>query len=458
MSMRIVTSMLSEETRTNIIKYLHYTKPNTHEEIFNNKRYGTPLPDYSVDCFIYDKEKQTIDIPFYKGKEFYTPISKAFGTNNINSLMKKSTFNVEFFGVPKPEQVSMIEEAILCLQKNDCVLLQGRPGFGKTFVATLCACTFGLSTLIVVNRTILLKQWKDTIHKFSKGVAWVVGEKMPLNPDGTPKKVDFVISMIDALNKIDSEYLLKFGTLCLDEAHMLMTPKQVPAILKIRPTKLILCTATPDRDIRTTNIIKAFIGDNRIVRRYDGFLKVIKYYTRISVDVKSKKIGRRERMDWSDFQEKLQEHEGRNQKILQWVLQNLKSKIMILGWRKKHSEIICSLLQKANINADYYSGTKKTYIDGNVLVGTFSKIGAGFDPSSNENWDNLHYDLLLMIGTTRSLANTEQYIGRVFRSKKPHVVIFVDDHNTCESQYTDMMKVINLYKPEIVESNNVIEI
>lgn len=486
MSMRIMEQSVTEENRDIIFKKLHFSKPPTQEEIWQNRQFNKPLPDHSVDAFIWNKAEKTIDIPFYSGKQFYSPLvcylqlsqtktkdmSQSIKlSNNMNQALSKSKFNVTFTGTAKEEQVSMIVEAIQYLVADDAVLLQGRPGFGKTFISVYCATQIGFATLIVVNRTNLLKQWRETVLKFTTGKPWVVGEKLPTNPDGSPAKVDFVIAMIDSLNKIDESYLLKFGTLILDEAHMLMTPKQVPPILKVRPVKLILSTATPDRDPRTTALIKSFVHTNRVVRKYTGYLKVIRYETGIRVEEKMRKVGRREKLDWSDLQKQFQASAARNQKIVDWMKINIASnntnknigktprhKGMILTWGKDHAKQLCTLLQNEGISADYFSGTKKTHVNCDVLVGTFSKMGAGYDPSSNEDWDQIHYDLLLLVGTTKSLAGTEQYIGRVFRSEKPHVVIFIDSHDNCESHYKEMMKVIELYEPKFMCLNTVVEI
>lgn len=445
MSMRLLCSTLKD--RDGLIKSLHFSKPNTYDEKWNNKTFGTPLPDHSVDCFIYNKENETLDVPFQIGKLLYAGL-------NINKLISKATFKVEFTGQAREEQVSMIDESIEILKQTDSVLLQGRPGFGKTFISVRCAVEFGFTTLIVVNRTMLLRQWKETVLKFTNGTPWIVGDPLPLDNEGNPKKVDFVISMIDALNKIDNAYLLKFGTLILDEAHMLMTPKQVSAIMQVRPVKLILSTATPDRDVRTTLCINAMVGkDNRVVRKYEGYLKVIKFYTQVMVEEKKRKVGRREKLDWSDLQKKFQAHPKRNQQIIDWVKLNQRKKILILGWGKDHAAEISSMLKKEGVDSDFFAGTKKKYKDSQTLVGSFSKIGAGYDPSSNPDWDHIYHELLIMVGTTKQLASAEQYIGRVFRSQFPHVVIFIDNHTNCESHYKEMMKVISLYSPEIIELN-----
>lgn len=460
MSMRIPLMLIcpedhegkkDETKKDEILKFLHVQGEYTFHELSRHKKYKTALPDKSVDCFIYNKREGYIDVPFAYGKYFYK--------NNFNLLCNKVQTKVKFTGQLREYQESFISEARDCLKEHDSVLLQARPGFGKTLCATLLSTDFGFITIIVVNRIPLLKQWKNTILKYTDGKVWVSGEKIPT------EKVEFIVVMVDALNKIDPDYLKKIGTLIIDEAHMLATPTQIPAILNIKPIKIILCTATPDKDKRTTTILNLLSGkseiqekllSNRVVRRYDGYLKVIKYYTNVEVEVKMQKDGRTP--IWNSLVSDLNKHEGRNQLVVEWVKKNTDRKIIIMTWGQNHAPGLCNLIRDEGITVDHMSGNKQSCKDGQVLVGTFAKIGAGFDPSSNEDWDEIHYDLLIMVGTTRSLSLIEQLWGRAFRSSKPHIVVFIDNHKQCENHFKEMKKIAKLYQAEKLELRNIIKI
>ena len=135
-----------------------------------------------------------------------------------------------------------------------------------------------------------------------------------------------------------------------------------------------------------------------------------------------------------------------------------------MTWGAHHTPHLCSLIQQdeelseAGITVDWMSKTKKKYNDGNVLVGSFGKIGVGFDPSSTEGWDGVHFDLLLLLGTTKSLALLEQLWGRAFRSAYPHIVVFLDANRKADGHWKEMNKIAKLYQADVLETQEILTI
>ena len=445
MSIRLSTEKLSEEDLIKLQVGLRIEGEHSFFEKQNAKRFNRPLPDRSVDCFIHNKQNGYIDVPFHLGRLYYRNNGIP---ENINALLPKNKTEFEFIGKPMEPQIPFIALAKDYLDREDCVLLHARPGFGKTFISTYLAHSYQYTTLVIVNRRGLLTQWKETVEKYTTGKAWIVGEKYP------EYKVHFLISMIDSVKKLGTDLLNRMGTVILDEAHMLATPTQIPTILQCKPQKLILCTATPDKDLRTTTILDSLVWKNRVVKRYDGYLKVITYRTGILINERKK--GRY--LDWPAYLKEQQLSEERNQQIVDWVKMNLKSKILIMTWGADHAPHISSLIEKEGIQTDWMSKNKKKYKDGTVLVGSFGKIGVGHDPSATEDWDGLHYDLLLLVGTTVAMALLEQLWGRAFRSKKPHIVIFLEENKKAESHWKEMRKLAKMYQAEIQDIRNPIAI
>lgn len=442
MSLRLFSRVLGEETRDAIFKELHIKGDHTWHEIMQNKKYNKPLPDRSIDCFSYNKAEETIDVPFTYGKKIYN----GFNANKVNS--KTQLESGLFKGEPREEQITLLEEAKQKLDEHDCILIHMRPGGGKTF----CSIKLGLGEekpiMAVMNRRSLIPQWVKAVKRFSSAVVWVVGEKVP------EERVDFIIVMIDSLKKMEESFLNRIGIVILDEAHMLMTPTQIPSILRLHPEKLILCTATPDRDVRTTTLLNQFCP-HRVVRRYDGYLKVIYFNTNLFIDCKLQRDGKTPM--WSDFVKQQQENEVRNQMAVEWVMRNKGKKTLGMTWGKNHAPHLSSLInEREEGKCDWFSSTKKKYIDRDVLVGSFGKIGTGFDPAANDDWDELHYDLMLMLGTTRSLALGEQLWGRAFRSPNPVVVVFIDNNTTSQNHKKELNKIAKLYQAEIVETSDIL--
>ena len=91
-------------------------------------------------------------------------------------------------------------------------------------------------------------------------------------------------------------------------------------------------------------------------------------------------------------------------------------------------------------SAELY-GTKKNYQTKDILIGTGSKMGVGFDEANFcDDYDGRASDLLLMCYTFASWAPFEQVRGRGLRSENPIVVVFNDNNNMTKKHIRKMKK------------------
>jgi superfamily II DNA or RNA helicase len=143
-------------------------------------------------------------------------------------------------------------------------------------------------------------------------------------------------------------------------------------------------------------------------------------------------------LDWSDFTLKQAISEERNDQVLGLIKAHPDYKILILTWRsERHVLPLFKYLKSHGIDCDYMSGTKKTYRDSRVLVGTIQKIGTGFDEKAAcENFNGMRINMLIKLGSTASSELLEQVAGRAFRAEFPVIVDFVDDHPLSEKHFT----------------------
>jgi superfamily II DNA or RNA helicase len=125
-----------------------------------------------------------------------------------------SPISVTFTGQLWVQQQAALDD----LLKFDNGVLSAPPAFGKTVTAAALIATRSVSTLIIVDTTILLDQWKDRLSKF-----------LGLNPDEIGTLVsgkDRLTGMIDiacaaslpGLKDLEGK-LGKYGQILIDECH-----------------------------------------------------------------------------------------------------------------------------------------------------------------------------------------------------------------------------------------------
>ena len=100
--------------------------------------------------------------------DIYIPFAFAINEMNLKRNQRKNypSMNVNFEGTLRDEQKEIKKEAIDILNKNGSIILSMYTGCGKTITSINIACTIKLKTLIIVNKIVLLKQWKDSILNF----------------------------------------------------------------------------------------------------------------------------------------------------------------------------------------------------------------------------------------------------------------------------------------------------
>ncbi len=181
------------------------------------------------------------------------------------------------------------------------------------------------------------------------------------------------------------------------------------------------------------------LGEHRVVRRNDKPFDVMRLNTRVKPLTVRRRIGAsaEERLDWTLVQYSLAFAESRNLCILESVLANVAEghKILVLTSHVIHVEMLFRLIQRYHASVSRYAGKQSTYQDAQILVGTTSKCGTGFDQANNPTWDGLRIDLLIDAASTKQAAFHEQKSGRTMRADHPNIVKLVDDNPSIRSHY-----------------------
>jgi len=149
---------------------------------------------------------------------------------------------IKFTGELRKDQ----KAAVTAMLKQDVGILCAPTAFGKTVIAAALIARRKLSTLILVHRTELLRQWQERLTTFlelSKGIPGVFGAgKKKLTG-----KID--IAVMQSLSRLDNlpELLDEYGQIIVDECHHI-SAFSFETILKQAKAKLVIgLTATPIR-------------------------------------------------------------------------------------------------------------------------------------------------------------------------------------------------------------------
>jgi superfamily II DNA or RNA helicase len=162
--------------------------------------------------------------------------------NLIDERIEVEHFDFQFLGTLRNDQEAAVGEIL----KYDIGTLCAPTAFGKTVAAAAIIARRGVSTLILVHRTELLKQWQEQLQTFlgtGKDIVGVIGGGKN-KPSG---KID--IAVTQSLNRKGEVNALveSYGQIIIDECHHL-SAFSFEWILKRAKAKYVLgLTATPIR-------------------------------------------------------------------------------------------------------------------------------------------------------------------------------------------------------------------
>jgi len=152
------------------------------------------------------------------------------------------SIQADFVGALRPDQ----ERAVAAMLKHDAGVLCAPTAFGKTVTAAAIIAQRGVSTLVLVHRTELLKQWQERLQAFlgvGKAVVGTIG-------GGKAKPTGMIdIAVMQSLSRQgDVKALVEhYGQIVVDECHH-VGAASFDAILKRTKARFVLgLTATPIR-------------------------------------------------------------------------------------------------------------------------------------------------------------------------------------------------------------------
>ena len=152
------------------------------------------------------------------------------------------SITIDFFGTLRPDQ----EAAVAAMLRHDAGVLCAPTAFGKTVTAAAIIARRRVSTLVLVHRTELLKQWQERLSVFlgaDKSVVGTIGGGKS-RPTG---KIDIAVMQSLSRNGEVDALVENYGQVIVDECHHIGAAS-FDAILRHAKAKYVLgLTATPIR-------------------------------------------------------------------------------------------------------------------------------------------------------------------------------------------------------------------
>lgn len=366
---------------------------------------------------------------------------------------KGKHINVTFKGELRTEQKPALDE----MMKHDNGILHAATAFGKTVVCSAMIAEKKVNTLIILESSALLEQWKNALEQFldiqealpeykTKTGRVRVRKSLVGKLQGAHDSLTGIIdiAMAGSLCKKGEWHPLleQYGMVIVDECHHAASDTIANVLKEVKARYVYGVTATPKRADGLEKIIYMLIGSIRYsytakekaeTQGIDHFV-----YPRFTRTVPPRGVA--DKMHPNEAYQMIRDNEVRDEQILADVRECIKAgrTPVVLSKYKDHSQ---KLYERMNEYADKVflmtgDNSKKEHKkiceqlqavspeETMVLVATGSLIGEGFDFP--------RLDTLIMATPVSFRSVVEQYAGRLNRDYegKRDVIIYdyVDSH------------------------------
>lgn len=371
---------------------------------------------------------------------------EGLGDNTVEGEPVKFNFTKPL----RPEQAPLVADFLSKIGKGSAKyggIFSAPCGMGKTVMSLKFLSELGRPALIFVHTSFLLKQWRESIAKFTDIPANEVGLIKQDVCEWEGKKV--VIAMVESLcaREYDPRMYRHFGIIVADEVHRHGAAEWNRAVPMFPARLRIGLSATPRRGDGLWDIIRWHIGEVLTQGTGGGKAKVFCLPTGVNVPSDSYYV--RGEINLGKLVTILAEIEDRNHLISGELVKAVKAgrRVLVLSDRIKHLDTLDRMFREkwvANYEPEvkaahvlmgehpfegvdigrYVGGIKDAEIERNrtcnLLFGTMQYAKEGLDDPG--------MDTLFLVSPK---SDIEQPCGRILRElegkKTPFVIDFVDE-------------------------------
>lgn len=335
--------------------------------------------------------------------------------------------NATFNGVLRSDQ----QEALEAVIKHDFGMLIAPTAFGKTVTAAAVIAKRKVSTLVIVHRADLMRQWQERLGSF----IGLDEQKIGLIGAGKKKPTGMLdIAVIQSLARRDNlpELFSQYGQVIIDEAHHL-TAETFEAVLKQASARFILgLSATPVRSNGHHPIIFMQSGPVRHIAKRpahvpDQLLVRVQPLPTPSIPLNA---------SIQEVIRLLAEDNDRNARIVADATNALENgrKVLLLTKRTEHLDLLHTQLVNVGYPCFMLHGRMKakerqTIIKAltdlpqdapHILLASAQLVGEGFDHAP--------LDTLILTLPISWAGTLQQYVGRLHRDQAYKSDILIYDY------------------------------
>lgn len=332
-----------------------------------------------------------------------------------------------FNGVLRPDQ----QDALDAILSHDFGMLVAPTAFGKTVTAAAAIARRKASTLVLVHRADLMRQWQERLGTFLA----LDGHKIGLIGGGKKKPTGLLdIAVIQSLTRHQDlgELLSQYGQIIIDEAHHL-SAQSFEAVLKKASSRYVLgLSATPVRSNGHHPIIFMQCGPVRHIAKRPAHVpeQLVVRVRHLATPAIPAQVGIQEviRLLASDPK--------RNAHIVADAIAELNSgrKVLLLTKRTEHLDLLYEHLKELQHPCFVLQGRMKTK-ERQTIIKTLAELPAGTPhlllasgQLVGEGFDHAPLDTLILALPISWEGTLQQYAGRLHRDCAGKTDVLIRDY------------------------------
>ena len=336
---------------------------------------------------------------------------------------------IEFAG----ELTEAQKNAVECLSRHDMGMLVAPPGSGKTTVGIYLLAQRKVSTLILVHRKPLLKQWQSRLKQFLRFDPGEIGQ-IGSGQDSRTGRID--VAMLQSLvrkGKVDS-LVGEYGHVIIDECHHIPAFSFELVLKHVRARHVTGLTATPYRRDGHHPIISMYCGPIRFQSDHKAQIATQSFQQRLVIRQTGCTLPEKPEIVFSEVLQILAGDDHRNELIAADVLAALQEKRtpLLLTERRQHVEVSSARLAPfvkhlyilhGGLNEKDRLVAQQMFAEvpqdeARLILATGAYVGEGFDDP--------RLDTLFLAMPISFKGKLLQYVGRILRpySGKQEVIVY----------------------------------
>lgn len=363
---------------------------------------------------------------------------------------------IKFTAQLRPEQIEACQEIWPAYSESGSVILQLPTAFGKSLVAAFLACQPGGKIAVIFTESHLGISLPKVFAKYTNTQSIMVVEDRtgPARYAQIYGQVpDVLLCMNTRIEWVPPEIRGQYQVLMIDELHEWCTELRGNGILAWPAQYVIGMTAT----LRKSNGLEVMMHKlcaKSVCRELKKPFLLCKIQTGIVPPFFTNPTTGY--LDWTLLSKWIMNSEQRNLFIaclvrvlleIPWTGEDgslVPRKILLVCYMRDHVDVLSEFLLKSGVDNSIFKGGMDTYAEKMVLVGTYDKVGTGFDEENAcADFNGIRFNTILLCSSFQSDVILEQTLGRVFRVFRPDVFDLVDSSDKLEDQYKTRQKWYN---------------